>query len=396
MRPRRNQNQNSALPPKSRVATGRLRRRQHCARAHAAASAILQSCVQGPDEVPRILDAARHPDEAVGDPDLEPVLLQHVRVRHDRAGRDDALRRAQVLAEAPGPLARVHQARAGLGTPDDVEPEHAAVQVVPVLLVRERLLGEGGQARVDDPGDLGVLLEELRDVHGVLGLLLHPEGHGLGRLQYDERREGVHDVPVHVLDPLDLLRELLRGGDDGAAGHHVVPLVVLRQALDHHVGAVVDGPAHDGRREGRVADVRGAVLLRDLRDPLEVGQRQHWIRGALREDELRVRLHRLAHVLVVSHVYERELHAQRREELPARPVRAAVGAVGDDTVIPRLHRCADGAGRRGHAGTKCTCTNSALNEGELRLQGRHSRVVRARVAVPLVQVFLDRLLHERG
>mmetsp|Transcript_57181 Transcript_57181/g.149770 ORF Transcript_57181/g.149770 Transcript_57181/m.149770 type:complete len:231 (+) Transcript_57181:160-852(+) len=230
-------------------------------------------------------------------------------MRHHRAGRDDALRCAEVLAQAPRPLDLVHQLGAGRRAALDVEPEHAAVQAVAVVLVRQCLLGEGGQARVVHLGDLGVALQEGGDGHGIGALLLHAQAHGLGGLQDDEGRERVHDVAVHILNPLDLGRELRGPRDDRAAGHHVVALIILRQALDDHVGAVLNRPANHGRGEGGIDDVVGTVLLGELGDRLDVAQGQQGVGRHLAEDQLGVRLHGLLDGLHITEVAEGELHA---------------------------------------------------------------------------------------
>ena len=54
------------------------------------------------DEADVVLDAAGDPDKTV--PDLEPVLGTHVGVGHDGGAGDDALDRAEVLTQAPGPV----------------------------------------------------------------------------------------------------------------------------------------------------------------------------------------------------------------------------------------------------------------------------------------------------
>mmetsp|Transcript_71989 Transcript_71989/g.199589 ORF Transcript_71989/g.199589 Transcript_71989/m.199589 type:complete len:249 (-) Transcript_71989:12-758(-) len=137
-----------------------------------------------------------------------------------------------------------------------------------------------------------------------------------------------------------------------------------------------------------------AVLLGDLRDLLDVADGQHGVRGRLAEDELRVRLHCLADVLRVPEVHEGELHAERREELPAGAVRAAVGAVRDDAMVAGLHGRADRARRRGHACAEGGRAVAVLERRQLRLQRRDRGVVRARVAVALSEVLLHGVLDE--
>mmetsp|Transcript_5325 Transcript_5325/g.11184 ORF Transcript_5325/g.11184 Transcript_5325/m.11184 type:complete len:421 (-) Transcript_5325:165-1427(-) len=355
-------------------------------------SNLVQGLLERLDEVLRILDTARDADEAISDADLHAILLQHVRMRHDCAGRDDALRGAEVLAEAPGPLADVHQLRARCGSTHNVKPEHAAMQTVTVVFVRELLLRVRRQARVDHLRNLGMLLEELSDRHGGLALLPHAQRHRLRGLHHEKCRHRVHDVAVHVLHPLHLLSQLLCRGYDCTTCKHVVPLVILREALDRHVGTPVQGTQYHRGRKGHIYGVVGTVLLGKLRNRLKVAQREHRVRRSLAEDQLGVGLHRLANVLHITEVHESELHTKGREEFSARAVSAAVGAIRDDAMVTGLHRRADGGCRCGHAGSEGACTHPILQLGELGFQRRHGWVVSAGVAVPLLQVVPNRVL----
>lgn len=105
-----------------------------------------------PDRTPvrvyvRTPSVESYPDGETFDP-LSPVFLEHVGVGHDRRARQDGLRGPQVLAEAPWPLHRVHQLAPGRGSSLDLEPEHGAMDAVPVLGVGQGLLGEASQSRV--------------------------------------------------------------------------------------------------------------------------------------------------------------------------------------------------------------------------------------------------------
>mmetsp|Transcript_21833 Transcript_21833/g.41128 ORF Transcript_21833/g.41128 Transcript_21833/m.41128 type:complete len:322 (+) Transcript_21833:310-1275(+) len=263
-----------------------------------------------------------------------------------------------------------------------------------MVLVGDRLLRMRGQARIHHLRHLGVLLQELGNCHRVLRLLPHAQMHGLAGLQNDISSEGVDDVAVDVLDPLHLLVHGLVLADHGTSCHHVVAFIVLCQALDHHVRPPVKRATHDGRGKGGVDYMLGASLVGNLRDRLKISERQNWVGGGLAEHELRVRLHGLLHVLRIAEVDERELHIQGREELSARPIGASVRAVGDDTVVACLHRGGDGAGGRSHASAEGAGPIPVLHRGELLFQRRDGRVVRARVAVALVQVLLHGLLDE--
>ena len=84
-----------------------------------------------------------------------------------------------------GRLIEVHRL-AAVGDPAlDLEPQHAAVDTVAVLPVRQLLLRVGGQTQVPHHVDrwVGLESEELGHLLGVLGLLADPEHHGLSGLE---------------------------------------------------------------------------------------------------------------------------------------------------------------------------------------------------------------------
>ena len=106
-------------------------------------SDLTEGVVQPPDPVVWILDPDGNPYEAVGDTRLPAVLPEHVGVGRDRARGEDRFRGAQVLAQRPRPCDGVHELE---GIPPDVEPEHAAVEPVPVLPVGPGPSGGGTPA----------------------------------------------------------------------------------------------------------------------------------------------------------------------------------------------------------------------------------------------------------
>mmetsp|Transcript_38226 Transcript_38226/g.119968 ORF Transcript_38226/g.119968 Transcript_38226/m.119968 type:complete len:348 (-) Transcript_38226:635-1678(-) len=211
------------------------------------------------NEVLLVFDANRQPHEPVRDANLEPVFREHVCMRHHGGARADRLERAEVLAERPRPLDRIHERAARRGAALDLEPEHAAVQAVHVLPVGELLLREGGEPRVANHVHLWMPLEELGNGLRVFALLPHAQRERLCRLQRVEGVLRAHDVSVHVLHVLDALVQLGRGRDHRATHRHVVPIVVLCGGLDDKIDTMVDGPLKDGRREGRVAGVKQAA-----------------------------------------------------------------------------------------------------------------------------------------
>ena len=138
-----------------------------------------------------------------------------------------------------------------------------------------------------------------------------------------------------------------------------------------------------------------AARLGELRELLQVGERQRRVGGRLGEDQLRVRLDRRLHRLQVGEVDKVELHAHVGEHRAARAVGAAVRAVGDHAVVARLHRRAHDGDRRRHPRAEARRAVPALELRNFVLERHHRRVARPRVRVAAVEVLLDRLLDVR-
>mmetsp|Transcript_74691 Transcript_74691/g.164933 ORF Transcript_74691/g.164933 Transcript_74691/m.164933 type:complete len:214 (+) Transcript_74691:379-1020(+) len=211
------------------------------------------------------------------------------------------------------------------------------METVSVVLVGQGFLWVRGQARIHHLRHLGVLLQKACNRHGILTLLPHSQVHGLAGLQDDVGRKGVDDVAMHVLDPFHLLVKCLVLADHGTSRHDVVPLVVLGQALNHHVCTPVQRTTDHRCCKGRINHMLCACVLGDLGDSLDVGQRQDRVCRGLTEDQLGVRLHGLLDILRIPEIHKGELHAHRREELAAGPVCATIGAVRNDAVVTSLH-----------------------------------------------------------
>mmetsp|Transcript_26919 Transcript_26919/g.48650 ORF Transcript_26919/g.48650 Transcript_26919/m.48650 type:complete len:264 (+) Transcript_26919:644-1435(+) len=201
---------------------------------------------------------------------------------------------------------------------------------------------------------------------------------------------------MHVLHPLDLLVHLLVRRDDRTSSHHVVTLVVLRQALNDHVCSVVQWSAHDRSCKSGVDYMLGAACMGNVGDCLDVSQGKDWVCRSLTEDQLCVWLHMFLDDLRVSKVNKIELHSQGCKELTAGAVGASVGTVRYHTVVSCFHCCRDCTGRSCHARPKGRRAIPILAFSKFLLQGGHCWIVGSRVAVTLLQVFLHGLLDEGG
>mmetsp|Transcript_58343 Transcript_58343/g.71343 ORF Transcript_58343/g.71343 Transcript_58343/m.71343 type:complete len:299 (-) Transcript_58343:295-1191(-) len=294
---------------------------------------------------------------------------------HHCASRDDALGGSQVLAQTPRALTHVHELGPCCRAALDVKPEHATMQSIAMILIGQGFLWMRGQAWIHHLGHLGMFLQKGGDGHGIFTLFPHSQVHGLACLHDDVGSEGVDDVAMHILDPFHLLVQCLILADHCTSSHDVVPLVVLGQALNHHVCTPVQGTTDHGCGKGGINDMLGASILGDLGDRLDVRQGQYGVRWGLAEDQLGVWLHGLLHILGVPEVHKGELHAQGREELPAGPVGATIGAIRDDAVVSSLHGGGDGAGGGRHAGAEGAGAVPILQLGQLLFEHGHGGIV---------------------
>ena len=183
---------------------------------------------------------------------------------------------------------------------------------------------------------------------------------------------------LHHRDPADRIR---------------VTVQELRRRVDGEVRSELERPLEIRRRERVVDDDERSALVRDLRQQRNVAEGHHRVRGGLEVQHLRVRAHRGAHRVGVRGVYERELDAVSRLDLREVAVGPAVRQVRADDVIARLHERGHG-GDRCHPGGEGARPDPRFEHGDVLLESRPRRVLRARVLVALVPS--ERLLHVRG
>mmetsp|Transcript_2244 Transcript_2244/g.3255 ORF Transcript_2244/g.3255 Transcript_2244/m.3255 type:complete len:282 (-) Transcript_2244:272-1117(-) len=279
---------------------------------------------------------------------------------HHSTSRDDTLCSPQILTQTPWSLAHVHQLGAGFRATHNVKPKHTTMNSISMVLVGEVFLWMGGQTWIHHLGHLGMLFQKRRNGHCIFTLFPHSQMHGLACLQDDVGRKRVDDVAMHILNPLHLLMHRLVLADHSTSSHDVVSLVVLGQALDHHISTPVQGTAHNGCCEGGIDHVLCTSILGNLGHSLDVSQGQDRIGRGLAEDQFGVGFHGLLDVFGISEVNEVKLHVQRRKELAAGPIGATIGAVRNDTMVACLHGGRDCAGGCSHACAKGTSSKPIL------------------------------------
>mmetsp|Transcript_22399 Transcript_22399/g.43637 ORF Transcript_22399/g.43637 Transcript_22399/m.43637 type:complete len:206 (-) Transcript_22399:32-649(-) len=205
-------------------------------------------------------------------------------MRHHCACCNDALCGAKVFTKAPRSLDCVHEPCSSLRAAHNIEPEHATVEIVAMVLVSKIFLRMRSKAWVHNFGDLGMALKELGNGQSRLALLPHTQRHCLCRLHNHEGSKWMQDIAMHILNPLHLLRQLCILGHDRTTHHHVVALIVLCQALDHHIGTMVQWSANNWSCKCCIDHVLCTTFLRNSGDSLYVAQREEWVCRSLAED----------------------------------------------------------------------------------------------------------------
>ena len=284
-------------------------------------------------------------------------------------------------------MQRVQKARAGLAPALrrlDAEGEQARGAPLHVVL-GQRVVFVVGQAGVADPGHLGVFLQVLRHLQGVVADAVHAQRQGFDALQDlpgVERRErgaGVaqrhdpragdvgrraqrlgidHAVVAHVRLVQALEARLVLGPgelaavDDGAAQRGAVPAQVLGQRVHHDVGAVLERPDQVGRAHGVVDDQRHAVLVRDGRHAGDVGDVAGRVADGLHVHGLGALVDQLGEAGRVAVVGKAGLDAVLRQRVREQVVGAAVQCRAADDVVAHLgdglQRVQDGRLAAGH------------------------------------------------
>ena len=126
---------------------------------------------------------------------------------------------------------------------------------------------------------------------------------------------------------------IVANGDDRAAHAVGVTVQELRRAVNHEVGAEIDGPLHV-RAGKRIVDCHGdAVAVRNRAGASEVGQPQHRVRGRLDEQQLGRRLDGAFDLNELRGIGVREVELILAQHLFEQPIGSAIGVVGHHDVV---------------------------------------------------------------
>mmetsp|Transcript_2900 Transcript_2900/g.7876 ORF Transcript_2900/g.7876 Transcript_2900/m.7876 type:complete len:235 (-) Transcript_2900:349-1053(-) len=195
--------------------------------------------------------------------------------------------------------------------------------------------------------DQGVARQEYGDLLCVLGLLLHPESHGLQPPQGQPALERRHHVALRVLVEVNLLAELLADDREDPSGHVRVPRDELCRRRHRDVRSQINRPLKDGRHDGVIHADHGSILLGHLADGRDVANLEPWVRGRLDQYQLHRRLaiplgsllQGGLHLLHLRHVDV--LHRQsllRGSYLSQEPLGSAIDVVPRQDALPWLHK----------------------------------------------------------
>ena len=238
---------------------------------------VLDYASQVGNEVVRILDADRDPNQRVGDPKPiagffgNPGMGRARRMRHQGFGAAEADREFDDLQRIEQPkrfrfaaLDREAEGRAGA----------RALSVEHVSIAASRF----EKSEVVDGGDLVVRPQEARDQGRVHGGPVHAQRHRLHRPHDHPRGVRVELRAERAAQFLDRSHHLARA-DDAAGDQIGMPADILGQRIHHDIGAVGERPLEHGPEEGVVdrdrrppARLFAADALGDLAHELQVDE----------------------------------------------------------------------------------------------------------------------------
>ena len=136
----------------------------------------------------------------------------------------------------------------------------------------------------------------------------------------------------------------------GAAHRVAMAADILRQGMDHEVGAEIEGPRGDGRGEGRIdRHVPDAAAMGQLGDGGDVGQAHDRIGRRLDPDHLGARRDGAVDGVEIGGVDEAHLDPETRKTVADELGRAYVVRIGDHEMIARRKP----SGQAGHGSPPC-------------------------------------------
>mmetsp|Transcript_28133 Transcript_28133/g.68514 ORF Transcript_28133/g.68514 Transcript_28133/m.68514 type:complete len:372 (-) Transcript_28133:121-1236(-) len=310
-------------------------------------------------------------------------------MRHDGTSRNDGFSSTQVFTKCPRAFNSVHQLD---GISLDVKPQHAAVQIVPMLAVGQFLLRKRVQTGIDTLGNFGMIFQKGGNFHGRCRLLTDAESHGLHGLQNQVGSHGTHNVPMHILNQLDAFVKFGSLGNQGTTGTNVETIIILGEGLNGQIRTVIQRTGNIRSSKGRITNVQDSMLLGNGRNGIQISQSQSGIRGSFTKDKFGVWLDGIFDSLRIGKVDKGKFHSKGFKLFSTDTVGSTITTVGNDTVISCRHESIDTRSSSGHACSHNDTVVTILNFGHFFFQHFDSGIVGATVRIASVQVFVDRFL----
>ena len=227
-------------------------------------------------------------------------------------------------------------------------------------------------------------LQEFRNLLGIGAVALHADVQGLHAPGHQKGVEGAHDRAGHVLESEHTaLRDEVGLAHHHACDHVAVAVQILGGAVDHHVGAQLQGTLQIGGAEGVVHDDLdlGILGVGNLSHRGNVHDLQRGVAGALQIDHLGLFRQGSLHGLQIGHVHQTDLHAEFGDPVAQKGKRAAVQGLVSHDLVAGFHAGPEGGGNGAHAGSGGQCGLAALQLRHLFLQGGHGGVTETGIDV---------------
>src|SRR5919106_97498 len=357
-----------------------------------AGSRLLQGPPEVLQDVVRVLDPHRDPDEPVADAGSPGLLGRELGLGHARSVNSQGVDPSQA-----GPdqryLEGLLEPRPGLVAAGKLERDHAAAG--PKGPRRDLVVGVGGQTRVPHPRDLRMLLEHPGQGRGVVAVALHAKGQGL---RATDRQPGIERAryPAQIDRPVPDLADEVAGSHRHPAGEVGVAAYELRGGMHHQVRTERERVAQVRAGERVVDDQTGAVGAARPGQDLQVGNGQRGVAYGLRVARHGARTECGGQLLRSVRVGHRDVDAPPREDLRHHGVAPSVQGRTRHDVIAAAGQRGQHRGDRGHPGGEGDRPLASLQVGQDLLEGRPGRVVPPRVNEPGGLAPADRLGQDLG
>ena len=258
------------------------------------------------------------------------------------------------------------------------------------LLLGDGVGGMALQTGIVHAVDLRMVLQELRDLHGVGAGHVHACGQGLHALHHEpglerskHRAEALHKGHAAAVDQFFAAR-------DDAGRRCPVTAQIFRRAVNDHIRTQIDGVLQIGRSEGAVHDqLHAFMLVNDLGDRFDVGDLQGRVSRGLHVDQRRIGLDGVCNILGIRGVDSGVGDPEIGQDLSEQRKRASIDDVAEDHVIAGLQAGQSCRGDGTEAGSQRQRGFRVLQMGDFSFQFVAGRTAETAVHEALVHVLVQ-------